>query len=52
MRNYLIFTLLSLILSSFYMVNEVNANSEFIVYNTKGSYNLGCELDKTCFEPY
>ena len=52
MRNYLIFTLLSLILSSFYMVNEVNANSEFIVYNTKGSYNLGCELDNTCFEPY
>ena len=34
------------------MVNEVNANSEFIVYNTEGSYNLGCELDKTCFEPY
>ena len=34
------------------MINEVNANSEFIVYNTEGSYNLGCELDKTCFEPY
>ena len=34
------------------MINQVDANSEFIVYNTKGSYNLGCELDKTCFEPY
>ena len=52
MRKYLIFTLLGIILSSFYMINEVNANSEFIVYNTEGSYNLGCELDKTCFEPY
>ena len=52
MRMYLIFTLLSIILSSFYMINQVDANSEFIVYNTKGSYNLGCELDKTCFEPY
>ena len=52
MRKYLIFTLLGIIISSFYMVNEVNANSEFIVYNTEGSYNLGCELDKTCFEPY
>ena len=52
MRKYLIFTLLGIILSSFYMVNEVNADSEFFVHNTKGSYNLGCEVDNTCFEPY
>ena len=52
MRNYIIFALLGFVLSSFYMVNEVNANSEFFVYNTKNSYNLGCELDNSCFEPY
>ena len=52
MRKYLIFTLLGIILSSFYMVNEVNADSEFFVHNTKGSYNLGCELDNSCFKPY
>ena len=52
MRNYFVFALLSFVLSSFYIVNEVNANSEFIVHNAKGSYNLGCELDNSCFEPY
>ncbi len=31
---------------------HVHANSEFFVSNTKGSYNLGCELDNSCFEPY
>ena len=31
---------------------DANANSEFFVSNTKGSYNLGCELDNSCFEPY
>tara|TARA_B100000029_G_scaffold167328_1_gene163506 strand:+ start:703 stop:2394 length:1692 start_codon:yes stop_codon:yes gene_type:complete len=31
---------------------HVYANSEFFVSNTKGSYNLGCELDNSCFEPY
>ena len=31
---------------------DVNADSEFFVSNTKGSYNLGCELDNSCFEPY
>ena len=52
MRNYFIFALLGFALSSFYMVNDVNANSEFFVFNTKGSYNLDCELDNSCFEPY
>ena len=46
------FTLLGFIIFSFYLVNEVNADSEFFVHNTKGSYNLGCEADNTCFEPY
>ena len=52
MRNYFVFALLGFVLSSFYILNEVNANSEFFVYNKKGSYNLGCELDNSCFEPY
>ena len=36
----------------FYTLPDVNANSEFFVSNTKGSYNLGCELDNSCFKPY
>ena len=36
----------------FYTIPDVDANSEFFVSNTKGSYNLGCELDNSCFEPY
>ena len=36
----------------FYTLPDVDANSEFFVSNTKGSYNLGCELDNSCFEPY
>ena len=52
MRNYFVFALLGFVLSSFYIVSEVNANSEFFVYNAKDSYNLGCELDNSCFEPY
>jgi len=36
----------------FYNLPDVNANSEFFVSNTKGSYNLGCELDNSCFKPY
>ena len=44
--------LLGFFLSSSYMFSEVSANSEFVVSNTKGSYNLGCELDNSCFDPY
>ena len=33
-------------------IDVIYADSEFFVYNTKGSYNLGCELDNSCFEPY
>jgi len=36
----------------FYTLPDVNANSEFFVSNTQGSYNLGCELDNSCFKPY
>ena len=36
----------------FYTLPDVDANSEFFVSNTKGSYNLGCELNNSCFEPY
>tara|TARA_B100000686_G_scaffold218019_1_gene225154 strand:- start:9722 stop:11434 length:1713 start_codon:yes stop_codon:yes gene_type:complete len=39
-------------LSSTYIFSDIYANSEFFVSNTKGSYNLGCELDNSCFEPY
>ena len=43
---------LSVFVLLFYTAPDVNANSEFFVSNTKGSYNLGCELDNSCFEPY
>ena len=47
---------LPIILSVFvlfcFIMPDVHANSEFFVSNTKGSYNLGCELDNSCFEPY
>ena len=47
---------LPIILSVFvlfcFILPDVHANSEFFVSNTKGSYNLGCELDNSCFEPY
>ena len=42
----------SILVLFFYTIPDVNANSEFFVSNTKGSYNLGCELDNSCFEPY
>ena len=43
---------LSIFVLLFYTIPDVNANSEFFVSNTQGSYNLGCELDNSCFEPY
>jgi len=39
-------------LFSSYIASDVHASSEFFVYNTKGSYNMGCELDNSCFNPY
>ena len=44
--------LFSIFVLLFYTLPDVNANSEFFVSNTIGSYNLGCELDNSCFEPY
>ena len=51
MRIFLpiIFSIFALL---FYTLPDVSANSEFFVSNTKGSYNLGCELDNSCFKPY
>ena len=43
--------ILSVFVLSCYILPGAYANSEFYVSNTKGSYNLGCELDKSCFEP-
>ena len=43
---------LGFIFSSVYYISDISASSEFLVFNTKGSYNLGCELDNSCFEPY
>lgn len=51
MDSLMITTCLSTIFLLF-IVQNVYAESEFFVYNTKGSYNLGCELDNSCFEPY
>jgi glucose/arabinose dehydrogenase len=39
-------------LFSSYIGSNAHASSEFFVYNTKGSYNLGCELNNSCFDPY
>ena len=44
--------ILSVFVLLLYSMPHVYANSEFFVSNTKGSYNLGCELDNSCFEPY
>ena len=51
MKNFL-FMILSVFVLSCYILPGAYANSEFYVSNTKGSYNLGCELDDSCFEPY
>ena len=51
MNSLMIITSVSAIFLLF-IVQNVYAESEFFVYNTKGSYNLGCELDNSCFEPY
>ena len=52
MRCFLLLILFGVIFSFSYVTHDVYADSEFFVYNTKGSYNLGCELDNSCFEPY
>ena len=52
MRCFLLLILFGVIFSFSYVTHDVYAESEFFVYNTKGSYNLGCELDNSCFEPY
>ena len=49
---FLLIILLGFTLSSTYMFIDIYANSEFFVFNTKGSYNLGCELENSCFDPY
>ena len=35
-----------------FIIHDSLSSSEYFVSNTKGSYNLGCELDSSCFEPY
>lgn len=35
-----------------YIFQSSYAEPEFLVDMTKGSYNLGCELDNSCFLPY
>ena len=51
MRYFLLAILLSFVLFSTSSVDYISASSEFYVSNERGSYNLGCELDNTCFEP-
>tara|TARA_Y100001936_G_scaffold204215_1_gene207546 strand:+ start:1378 stop:3123 length:1746 start_codon:yes stop_codon:yes gene_type:complete len=51
MKDFLLM-ILSIFVLSCYVLPGTYANSEFYVSNTKGSYNLGCELDNSCFEPY
>ena len=52
MRHFFLLISLGFMLSSVYYISDISASSEFLVFNTKGSYNLGCELDNSCFEPY
>ena len=52
MRHFFLLIFLGFMLSSVYYISDISASSEFLVFNTKGSYNLGCELDNSCFEPY
>jgi len=43
---------LGLMISSLILIQDSYAESEFFVESVKGSYNLGCELDHSCFSPY
>ena len=52
MANHVLLLLISFVSLSLFLVQDTYADSEYFVYNTKGSYNLGCELDNSCFEPY
>jgi aldose sugar dehydrogenase len=52
MRYFLLLFLFSSAILSSYFIQDAAGTSEFFVYNTKGSYNLGCELNNSCFEPY
>ena len=52
MRHFLLLFLFSSAILSSYFIQDAAGTSEFFVYNTKGSYNLGCELNNSCFDPY
>jgi glucose/arabinose dehydrogenase/plastocyanin len=52
MNRIFLLIFLALGISSLYTIQEVYAESEFLVSIVKGSYNLGCELDNSCFFPY
>ena len=52
MRYFLLLFLFGFAILSSYFIQDAAGTSEFFVYNTKGSYNLGCELDNSCFDPY
>ena len=52
MRYFLLLFLFSSAILSSYFIQDAAGTSEFFVYNTKGSYNLGCELNNSCFDPY
>ena len=51
MRYFIFLIFLGFVLFCISSVDYVSASSEFYISNERGSYNLGCELDNTCFEP-
>jgi aldose sugar dehydrogenase len=51
MRYFVFLIFLGFVLFCISSVDYVSASSEFYISNERGSYNLGCELDNTCFEP-
>ena len=52
MKHFLLLFFFSSAILSSYFIQDAAGTSEFFVYNTKGSYNLGCELNNSCFDPY
>ncbi len=52
MSKVLLLIFLGFMITSLIITQDSYAESEFFVESVKGSYNLGCELDHSCFSPY
>lgn len=52
MNQAILLIFIGSIICTGYIFHNSYAESEFLVEMTKGSYNLGCELDNSCFLPH